>query len=300
MHIAQLFRYPLKSAQTIHESTLAIREDGPELDRRYMVVTPHHGGWRFVSQRDGFGRALSQVRCEVRADHVLFEHVDRGFVHAPREVPDGPRLTVELHKRGVEVIRLDPSLDAWASELIGREAKLVAAPNKPLRRLPTTTLPDPPHVGLSDGASLLMVTTATVREIANRSGLDEREVIRRLRPNIVADNDGDERHGSPFAEDFWATCRVGDVDLLGYKPCSRCSTICLDEHGLLEANTSSGNLLALLSKSDREKRGPFANMDMPQAGIFIGMNFATRSLGTLRVGDPWRVLTQQNPWRLAV
>ena len=300
MHVSRLFRYPLKSARGLSEGTLEIRSNGPELDRRYMVVMRDRSvAWRFVSQRDECGRALARVHCEVRDDCVLLDHIDGPYVFVPR-APDGSPLTVKLHRQDVEVVELGDDASRWASCLIGKEAKLVAAPSEPTRRLPTTTLPNPPHVGLSDGASLLVVTAETVREIMRRSDLDEEEVIRRLRPNVVVENAGDAKHSGAFAEDFWSVCRSNGVCAQGYKPCRRCPTICVDQRtGHLSPVHARDNLLALLRGSDRDKNGSFQNPDISHRGVFIGMNFAARDFGTLRVGNPWRVITTWNPWQIA-
>jgi uncharacterized protein YcbX len=63
-----------------------------------------------------------------------------------------------------------------------------------------------------------VTTTASQRYIAEQTGLDELEVMRRFRPNIVVNNDGAE----PFEELQWKAFKVGEAVIILHRPTMRC------------------------------------------------------------------------------
>ena len=72
-----------------------------------------------------------------------------------------------------------------------------------------------------DALALLVLTTASLRTAsAFHPGGDWN--VRRFRPNILVDIDGE-----GWLEDSWcgATVRVGDVELLPQAPCVRCTMV---------------------------------------------------------------------------
>lgn len=301
--IAGLRRFPLKSARALPEtSILRLRASGPLFDRRLMIVTRESdGSWRFVSQRDAYGRILAHVRCSLfgeQREKIVFMG-PRGdcLVEAPTRRK--PLIEVELHKRPVRVHEMELEHHQWASALIGREAMMVRTPEEPTRPVPKLNAPREAFVGLADADQLLVISTATLQEVRKRSGLDYTEVIDRLRPNVIVGTRPDEKPLEPFEEDTWADCLSRGVELQGTTPCGRCSIICVNQTtGELEPAKSPTNLLHLFHKSDRWRTGPFLNPDMPkEPKVYLGMNFAYRYAGDLDLGGPWQILSRQNPWQ---
>lgn len=126
--------------------------------------------------------------------------------------------TEESEYPQVRVVARDGSVHAWGESLFAHVQETAKRPITPMRSTPQ-------EGGKNWEAHILLVTDASLREIARLSGVEQLDP-RRFRGNLVIALDEDE----PFAEDRWIgrQLRVNDVLLQVNKPCERCMYVNVD------------------------------------------------------------------------
>src|SRR4029077_3854623 len=99
----------------------------------------------------------------------------------------------------------------------------------------------------------------------------------RFRPSIVVADD------EPWAEDEWASIRIGAVRLDLTKPCARWS-----------ATTSNQALGLRMGKEPLRTLATFRFLQVPGiSGVIFGQNAIPRSLGRIAVGDDVTIVERQ-------
>jgi uncharacterized protein YcbX len=247
MHLAQITRYAVKSLQGEVLSIGEIEPDGLRGDRCWGI-------------RD---EATGKVLTGRREPELLFA--------AAALMADGtPVITlptgVTCHGPGAQT---DAALSAW----LAKPARLVSSVGAPGARAEyfadatddaseaiEWTMPSDRFV---DALPLLVLTTASLRTGAALHP-DGDWQVRRFRPNLVVDVDGD-----GWIEDAWcgrSTLRIGAVDLRPEEPCVRCTMVTRPQPDLPEDRDIFRTLA-------RHHRGHF------------GAWTAVATGGTVRVGD---------------
>lgn len=129
-------------------------------------------------------------------------------------------------------------------------------------------------VAFADGYPLLATTTASLDAL---NSLIARDVhagegplpMNRFRPNLVlAGTD-------PWAEDGWSRLSVGEVGFRVAKPCGRCVV------------TTTDQATAARGKEPLHTLGRHRRID---GKLIFGQNLIPLGRGTIRVGDPVRVI----------
>jgi uncharacterized protein YcbX len=212
MHVAQLWRYPVKSLAGERVSTLNLAADGVQGDR----------AWGIVDRADG------RVLTGRREPSLLFAAARMGIDGLPViALPDGR----ELPGPGLAT---DEALSAW----LGKSVTLVAAVDSDAMRAEyfadatddtsraiEWTMPQGRFVDL---APVLVLTTAALRGCASvypAGGWD----VRRFRPNVLVDAEGE---GWPEDEWIGRTLRVGAAVLGPRQRCIRCTMVNRAQPGL--------------------------------------------------------------------
>ncbi|MBM4362528.1 MAG: MOSC domain-containing protein [Deltaproteobacteria bacterium] len=264
--VASLHVYPVKSCRGLTVDALPLDPRGPIGDREWMVVDPEG---RFVTQRDEPRLALVDVHRDVPTEPSALR------LSAAGEGEVGLGVAVDAPLRPVKVWRhealAEPAraeCDAWISELLGRRVGLVRFPAGAFREANPRHAPPDSSAGLfSDGYPLLATTEASLDELCRR--LPEPVPMVRFRPNVVV------RGGAPFDEDGWRELRIGEVELLVAKPCERCVVTTIDPR---------------TGEKGKEPLATLATFRRAPEGVLFGQNLVHRAPGTLRVGDPVRIL----------
>lgn len=206
MELQQIARYPVKSLQGELVASAEIDADGMHGDRCWGI-------------RD---ELTGKVLTGRRAPQLL-------FASATLEADGAPLITLPS---GVTCQGPGDETDAALSDWLGKRVRLVSSVGVDPARAeffadPTDddseaiewTMPADRFV---DAAPLLVLTTASVRHAASlHPGGDWQ--LRRFRPNLVVDVDGD-----GWAEDDWCgrtVLRVGAVSLQPDVPCMRCTMV---------------------------------------------------------------------------
>jgi uncharacterized protein YcbX len=227
--VAGLARYPVKSLQG--ETLGAVEVDGSGLhgDRTWAAYTPDGG--------IGSGKTTRR-----------FRRIDGLLDHAAA-LDDGPAPVITLssgsrHRCG------EPDTDAALSAALGRSVAL---------RLQT-------DVRHHDESPVHVVTTASLRHLERILGgpVD----VRRLRPNVVLEVEGD-----GFVEDAWSggDLRLGDVVLTLGPGMPRCVMVDAAQPGV----PTSPRLLRTLGRLN---------------DTCLGLQATVRSGGVVRLGDPAALL----------
>lgn len=240
-------------------------------DRRWMLID---AGGRVVTQRQ-------QPRLAPAAAELLPGGGIRlsapGMapleVAVPRPVGTFP---AQLPRDKVEVVLAeDAAAHAWCSDYLGADVRLVHMDDPATRRPvdPEYALPGE-TVTFADGYPLLLTSVASLDAlnslIARGDHPDEGPLpMDRFRPNVVVSGT------DAWAEDGWSRIAVGEVVFRVAKPCGRCVVTTTDQ------GTAERGREPLLTLARHRRIG---------GRLVFGQNLVPVSLGTIRVGDPVRIL----------
>ena len=230
---------------------------GPRFDRRWMVVRPDG---HFASQRDT--PRLATIHPRLQGDAVRLRADAMRTLTLPI-ARLGDRLRVRIHGSGAQARTVSAAADAWISSVLGSEHRLVFVREEDARAT------DPAYaaghrVGFADGYPALLVSEASVEELALRAG---RAIpVERFRPNIVVNG------AHPHDEDRWRRFAAGDLAFNGVKLCARCKVTTTDQE------TGARD-------PDREPLRTLALYRRIESLVYFGINVVHRGRGWIAVGD---------------
>ncbi|HZQ87957.1 MAG TPA: MOSC N-terminal beta barrel domain-containing protein [Acidimicrobiales bacterium] len=247
MRVLELWRHPVKSFQGERLEEAELVADGLASDRAWGV-------------RDN---ATGKMLTGRREPQLLLASARLGDDGLPSTtLPDGTTTT-----------GLGPETDSALSAWLGHDVSLVAATDVPPQQaevfvdhLDDTGAMDewtmPPN-RFVDALPLLLLTTASLRTGASLHP-DGVWDVRRFRPNVLIDADGD---GWP--EDAWVgqEVRIGNVVAQGVFPCPRCTMVTRPQPGGLERDL---DVFRTLNREHGANFGLWASVVTP---------------GTVRAGD---------------
>ncbi|MFT4767567.1 MAG: hypothetical protein ACI8RN_000695 [Glaciecola sp.] len=264
MDLSAIYRYPIKSARGHSLDAAVVDRFGVSGDRRWMFID---SAGQFCSQRCTPQMALldvvstdSGLRLSFAGDSIELE--TPGEQH--REVP----ATVWGHSMPAHIA--DAPVNAWLSEHLGGDLRLVFCPADASRPVDPAYLPSSKleqHVGFADGFPLLIISQASLDDLNTR--LPVPVPMDRFRPNLVI------RGTVPYAEDGWRKLRVGSTTLAIVKPCSRCAIPSIDQQ-TAERDPAINRMLASYRRRD--------------GVIYFGMNAIVTVGAGFAVGDSVEVL----------
>ncbi|MGW7367959.1 MOSC domain-containing protein [Streptomyces sp. NPDC054841] len=262
--------HPVKSVAGYAVDEAVVEPWGLAGDRRWMLV-------------DAAGRAVTQRQQPRLALAAATSLPDAGIrLSAPGQAPlsvavPGPVGTtaVELFGEKLEAVPAGAASDAWFSAYLGAPVRLMHLDDPAYRRPvdPRYALPGE-TVSFADGFPLLVTSVASLDAlnslIAQGDHADEGPLpMNRFRPNLVVDGT------APWAEDEWKRIAVGEVTFRVAKPCGRCVITTTDQ-------TTAERGKEPLRTLARHRR--FGDQ------LVFGQNVVPEHTGTVRVGDPVRVL----------
>ncbi|MFG2111946.1 MOSC domain-containing protein [Streptomyces sp. NPDC048718] len=184
-------------------------------------------------------------------------------------------LPLDIFGTVIDTVPAAPEADAWFSAYLGTEVRLVHL-DDPARRRPIDPRYAAPGetVSFADGYPLLATTTASLDAlnslIAQGDHADEGPLpMNRFRPSVVVDGT------APWAEDDWRRLAIGDVVFRVAKPCGRCVVTTTDQ--------TSG-------ERGKEPLRTLARHRKSGGSLVFGQNLIPEHRGTIRVGDPVKIL----------
>ncbi|MET9760488.1 MOSC N-terminal beta barrel domain-containing protein [Streptomyces sp. NPDC006372] len=270
-HLHSIHLHPVKAVRGLTPREAAVEPWGLAGDRRWVLI-------------DDGGKVLTQRRQPCLASAAA-ELLPGGGVRLsapgmePLTVPV-PRplgtVPVEILRDKVEGVPAeDDAAHAWFSSWLGIGVRLVHMDDPATRRPVDPEYARPGDtVSFADGFPLLLTTTASLDAlntlIARGDHADEGPLpMNRFRPNVVVAGT------TAWAEDDWSRVAVGEVTFRVAKPCGRCVVTTTDQ--------SSG-------ERGREPLHSLGRHRRIGGKPVFGQNLVPLSRGTIRVGDPVRIL----------
>ncbi|MFI7015245.1 MOSC domain-containing protein [Streptomyces sp. NPDC050164] len=270
-HLHSIHVHPVKAVRGLAPREAVVEPWGLTGDRRWALVD---NGGKVLTQRRLPRLALAAAELlpdgGVRLSAPGMEPLT---VPVPRPLDTVP---VEIFRDKVDAVPAeDEAAHAWCSAYLGIDARL-AYMDDPATRRPV----DPEYarpgetVSFADGFPLLLTTTASLDAlnalIAQGDHAGEGPLpMTRFRPSVVvAGTDA-------WAEDDWSRLTIGDVAFRVAKTCGRCVVTTTDQ------DTGERGREPLYSLGRHRRFG---------GKVVFGQNLVPLSRGTIRVGDPVRIL----------
>ncbi|MEV0172226.1 MOSC N-terminal beta barrel domain-containing protein [Streptomyces sp. NPDC050803] len=240
-------------------------------DRRWVVIDD---GGKVVTQRQQphLAKAVAELQPGggLRLSAPGMEPL---AVPVPRPVGTLP---IQVFRDKVEaVLAEDDAAHAWCSAYLGADVRLVHMDDPATRRPvdPDYALPGE-TVNFADGYPVLLTSTASLDALNSLIAQGEHAAegplpMNRFRPNVVVS-------GTPaWAEDDWSRIAIGDVTFRAARKCGRCVVTTTDQ------TTAERGREPLYSLGQHRRIG---------GRLLFGQNLVPLTRGTIRVGDPVRIL----------
>ncbi|WP_222847672.1 MOSC domain-containing protein [Nocardioides dongxiaopingii] len=289
--LTSLRRYPVKSCRGEELPTATVRPWGLDGDRRWMVVD--HAGAAITARE--VNRLLlldpqltaTGLRVEARDGAAGGAGGAGGAAIAPLEVatPDpAHQVPVSLWSSRLTAAAAGAEADAWFSEVLGTDARLVHL-DDPTRRPTTPDYGDEGDVvSLADGYPLLLATEeslAAVNDQVLAAAPHGREplTMTRFRPNVVVSG------AAAWSEDDWRRIRIGDVVLRAVKGCARCVITTIDPDTAVREKEPVAAMARIRRFDNKTWFGTNLVPDVPAGGDGV----------VVRVGDEVEVLDAVEP-----
>jgi uncharacterized protein len=277
MHVASLYRYPVKSLRGTSLAEVTVERIGWQGDRRWMVVDK---AGKFLTIREH--PVMTQIICDVKnngkTSDVILHHPQYGDVTVPQPQPmaDVPRRTVRVWSDAVEAACTTDAAGDFLSKILGQPVDLVYLDRPDARPVDMTFGKLGDATSFSDGYPVLLTSTASLDNLNDRLAEAGAGAIdmRRFRPNLVISG------AAAWAEDTWQRLRIGDVTYRVAKPCARCVVTTRDADSGEQVDRQEP--LRTLASFHRAANG----------GIIFGQNLIPEMAGAIRVGDPVDVLAR--------
>ena len=265
-----LYLYPVKSLGGYAVPTAEATPRGLRHDRRWLLVD---GRNRFLTQRQHPEMAL--LALAPAHNGFLISHRQRPELlplYIPFEATPARTLFVSIWDDMVFAWRGSAVADAWLSDALGREVRLVYMSDMVRRPVESALNPADQLVSFADGYPYLLLGEAALADLSRRVGTAQS--LLRFRPNLVFSG------GPAYADDTWANFRIGALPFRAVRGCGRCVLTTIDP--------------ATALKSPRaEPLRTLATYRTQDGFALFGQNVTGPPRGTLRLGDALEVLS----WR---
>jgi len=258
--------YPVKGCRRTELSRAAIGWSGLDGDREWMVVQPNG---RFLTQRTH--PALARIVPRLTGRGIELAHPGRAPLAVDASAARTP-IDVIIWGRSATARDAGEAAAGWLTAVLGVESRLVTV-GPETRMLANRAYVGERDVPLAfvDGFPILLCNSASLEELNCR--LDAPLPMERFRPNLVITGLG------PFAEDGIRRLRIGAVEFLLVKPCTRCVVPSIDQ--------ASGE-----HSSDPTPALKAFRYDRVLKGVTFGVNATVEAPrgAVVAVGDPVEVL----------
>jgi uncharacterized protein len=260
--VSEINIYPVKGMAGISLGRATMTTRGLQHDRRFMVVDANH---EFISQREHpkmatIWTSLIGAQLELATadnDPILFDAMPKPL----------PTRTVRVWSSHVQAHTVSAEADAWLSEYLGFDARLVYMPETSERRCSPEYAKNNEIVSFADGYPVLLANAASLDDLNSRITKNGGSAVpmNRFRANIVVSG------ANAWAEDGWNEIEIGEAIFRNAKPCARCQVTTTDQ-------------------ATGEVRGPeplktLSTFRDSAKGILFGANLVPVKLGEVRVGD---------------
>jgi uncharacterized protein YcbX len=273
MRLAGIFIYPVKSLRGCAVTAAAVDSLGLAGDRRFMLVDEDG---RFLTARTV--PRMTAIAVAVDSENLTLSTPGFGAISGRRTAEPEARLrTVSVWKsEGLLAEDCGSASSDWLSAVLSLQCRLVRCGGRFSRPASTQVGGGAPeHLSFADLAPFLVTTESSLNDLNDRlaSAGEEQLPMDRFRPNLVVAD------APAFGEDHWRRFRVGEITFRYAGPCGRCVVTTMDQ------STGARHVepLRTLATYRRDPHDP--------GNVIFGayVSHETKQ-GTLRVGDPVRVL----------
>ncbi|TPQ22430.1 MOSC domain-containing protein [Streptomyces sporangiiformans] len=262
--------YPLKAARGHAPREAVVEPWGLAGDRRWVLIDETG---KIVTQRTHARMALASAD-PLPGGGVRLSGPGREPLTVPVPDPIGTT-TVHIWRDKVDGVAADAAAHAWFSDYLGVEVRLVHLDDPATRRPIDPEYARPGEtVSFADGYPLLLTTLGSLDALNSLIMRGDRPdegplPMNRFRPNLVVSGT------EPWAEDDWSRIAVGEATFRVAKGCGRCVVTTTDQ----DTAERGGEPLRTLGRHRRVG-----------GKLLFGQNLVPESLGTVRLGDPVRIL----------
>jgi uncharacterized protein YcbX len=262
--------HPVKALRGFSPREAQVEPWGLAGDRRWALID---NGGKVVTQREHPRLALAAAGLLPGGGvRLSAPGLDPLTVSVPEPVAT---VVMEIFGTKVDAVPVSDAAHAWCSAWLGFGVRLVHMDDPATRRPldPEYGLPGE-TVGFADGYPLLLTSEASLDALNSLISQGDHPAegplpMNRFRPNAVV-------AGAPaWAEDDWSRVAIGEVAFRVAKMCGRCVVTTTDQ-GTAERGKEPLRTLA------RHRR--------IGGRLIFGQNLVPVSTGTIRVGDPVRIL----------
>jgi uncharacterized protein len=260
--LASVHIYPLKGCRAVELDEAVVEPWGLAGDRRWLLVD---SDYRFISQREHPKLARLIIRYGPGADITAScDGYQSLRVAVPGDLPELLKVTVWAST--VLAASAGPEADAWFSDYLGAQARLVYLDDPTRRAVDPEFGSDGDVVSFADGYPLLLTNVGSLDQLGEwlTAAGDQPVPMNRFRPNVVVTG------YEPWAEDRWRRIRIGSVSFRVAKPCGRCVVTTTDQ------TTGVRGTQPLRVLAARRRVGK---------SLLFGQNLIPDSGGVIRVGD---------------
>ncbi|MEV0979384.1 MOSC N-terminal beta barrel domain-containing protein [Streptomyces sp. NPDC049915] len=262
--------HPVKAFRGLALREAVVEPWGLAGDRRWVLIDD---GGKVVTQREHPRLALAAAEPVPGGGlRLSAPGLDPLTVAVPAAVDT---VTVDIFGTEVEAVPAGAAAHTWCTSYVGADVRLMYMDDPAVRRPvdPEYAVPGE-TVSFADGFPLLLTTTASLDALNSllAQGAHAHEgplPMNRFRPNVVVAGT------EPWAEDGWSRIAIGEVVLRVAKPSGRCVVTTTDQDTAVRGKEPLRTL-------GRHRR--FGKQ------LVFGQNLVPLSPGTIRVGDPVRVL----------
>ncbi|MFF7972520.1 MOSC N-terminal beta barrel domain-containing protein [Streptomyces sp. NPDC007905] len=263
--------HPVKAFRGIAPQEAVVEPWGLAGDRRWTLIDD---GGKVVTQREQPRLALAAAE-PMPGGGIRLSAPGRQQLTVP--VPESvPTVPANIFGTKVEAVPASDAAHDWCSAYLGTDVRLVHMDDPATRRPvePDHALPGE-TVSFADGYPLLVTTVASLDAlnslIAQGAHAGEGPLpMNRFRPNVVVAGT------EAWAEDHWTRISIGEVVFRVAKACGRCVVTTTDQD---------------TAARGREPLRTLARHRRVGQKLLFGQNLVPLAAGTIRVGDPVRVLT---------
>jgi uncharacterized protein len=280
--VTDIYRYPVKSCRGERLPEAVVEPWGLAGDRRWMIVDL---SGEVVTARERPPLLLVTPFPGDGAIRLTGPAMPDLTVPVP---PGDDLIPVTVWDSKLLAALAGADADAWLSEVAGEPVRLVYL-DDPTRRRPNPRYSrDSDRVSFADGYPLLLTAESSLAELnqqiaAGPLAAEGPLPMRRFRPSVVVAGDG------PWAEDGWRLLSIGDVTFRAVKGCDRCVLTTIDP----DTAAKGKEPIATLARTRRWDGKTWFGVNLiPDAPSPPGPGASPRAVGSIRVGDPVRILEQ--------
>lgn len=278
--LAGIIVYPVKGCRGILYDRAVLWGSGLLWDREWMIVDRDG---TFVSQRTV--PKLARIETVVDLNALVLRAVGHDELALPLAWFGGPSRAVTVHRDCLHATDCGDRAAAWMSAVLAGEYRIVRMGPSSVRPVASRSVSHA-RTAFADAFPLLAIGESSLEDLNRRIIARGSSPVRmdRFRPNLVVGG------CVPYAEDAWRRFRIGEIEFVGERPCTRCSVTTVDQ----QTGERGVEPLATLATYRRTPDGVIFGMNVTHRGPgerdARGTTMGSREIA---VGMPVEILEQE-------